>query len=558
MVTVLVCAFAFSAVVSAAMVAVHRRSRGKSPLSGVNAFMAAGVALMSALGAAHLLASVPAVVRSAAVVSSLASAVVVAAVFCLSMTVANRAWRISRRTALLLAVQPAAVLGLAVTDPWHHLFFVGPETGLGGVPVLVPGPAFHACKVYVYLLLAAGTWSVVRARRRAPRGRRQLYDWTLAAFAPPIAAGAAGMSLPVPAPDLTALGLGLSVLIAYGALVRSLPGQIQVAHGQILDSLIDAVAVIDRSGRILSLNAACRDLLRKAVPGLPEQPAGMPLTGVLGPDFVLTEDSGTERTLVDVLGRGVDMRVRISVLRDRRGECIGWALVGHDITELNHRRREAEETAVRLREQLSTIEALRADLAEQAVRDPLTGLHNRRHLAEALEREAVRAVAEGTPLSAAIIDVDHFKQINDTYGHGGGDAVLVRLARLLAGAVRQGDVVARYGGEEFVLLLPGVTEESAWRLVERLRERAGRTAIEVDGRALAVTFSAGVAGLAAGGSTEDLLRAADAALYEAKRRGRDRVERAGSTPSGGPAETPAAPPDDRRSGPAHLATGEAA
>ncbi|WP_449062096.1 diguanylate cyclase [Planomonospora algeriensis] len=555
MVTALACAFALSAVISAVLAAVHRWGRRRSPLSGVNAFMAAGVAVLSVLNLVHLLARDPAVVWPVAAASPLVSAVVVASVFCLSKIVANRAWRVSRRAVLALAVHPVAELLLLATNPRHRLFFTGLDpAGLGGTLVAVPGPAAWGGAAYVYALLSVSLLLVIRARLRAPRGRRQLYGWTLAAFAPPILVNAVGMSLPVRTVDLTAIGLGVTVLIAYGALVRSLPEQIQVGHGQIFDSLIDAVAVIDRSGRFLTLNAACRDLLRKAVPDLPEEPAGLPLTDVLGPDFVLTEDSGTEQILVDVLGRGVDMRVRISVLRDRRGECIGWALVGHDITELNRRRREAEETAVRLREQLRTIEALRADLAEQAARDSLTGLHNRRHLAEALEREAARAAEEGTPLSLAIIDVDHFKRVNDTYGHGGGDTVLVHLARLLAGAVRQGDVVARYGGEEFVLLLPGVAEEPAWRLVERLHERVGRTVIDVDGRSLTVTFSAGVAGLAPGGSTEDLLRAADAALYEAKRHGRDRVERSLPAPAGGPA----APPDDHRPGPADLATGEAA
>ncbi|GAT70132.1 signaling protein [Planomonospora sphaerica] len=557
MLGLLAAGFATSAAGSAVIAAAHRWGRRRDPLADANAFIAACITVMAALGLVNLLAARPDVVWPVATASHLVLGIVVASVFCLTRIVADRSWRVSRRVMLLLAVQPAAELVLAVTNPRHHLLYTGLRPGAWDVLVPAPGPAFLVSAVYLYALLTAGVVRVVRARRRAPRGRRELYDWTLAGFVPPGLAGASA-ALPVPVPDLTALGLGVTALITYRMLVRSLSQHIQVAHGQVFDSMTDAVAVLDRDGRILDLNAAARDLLARTVPGLPERLEGRVITEIRGFDLALTEGTDTEQTLTDTRGRRIDLHVRASVLRDRRGDAVGWALVGRDVTELNRRRREAEESAARLREQLRVNEALRADLAEQAVRDALTGLHNRRHLVDTLEREARRAAGEGAPLSLAIIDVDHFKRINDTYGHGGGDAVLVRLAGLLADSVRQGDVVARYGGEEFVLLLPGVTEESAWRLVERLRERTGRTAIEVEGRALTVTFSAGVAGLAAGGSTEDLLRAADAALYEAKRRGRDRVERAGSAPSEGPVETSAAPSDDRRSGPARLAAGEAA
>jgi diguanylate cyclase (GGDEF)-like protein len=139
------------------------------------------------------------------------------------------------------------------------------------------------------------------------------------------------------------------------------------------------------------------------------------------------------------------------------------------------------------------------------------------------------AVLGGRQVSLAIIDLDHFKQVNDTYGHTGGDAVLVQVAQLLAGAVRQDDVVARYGGEEFVVLFHGAGAEAAWSRIDALRLRLGDTPIAMPGRTVTVTFSAGVAELGSDGDIEALLRAADDALYEAKRRGRDRVELAGVT-----------------------------
>nr|BFE83958.1 hypothetical protein GCM10020093_065590 [Planobispora longispora] len=332
--------------------------------------------------------------------------------------------------------------------------------------------------------------------------------------------------------DLTSVGLAVTMVIAYGALTRSLPQQqIQVALEQVFDTISDAVGVVDRSGRILNVNASARTLLRRA--GLPDQVQGMSLAEIPGFGFFLAEDAGTEQEVTDVMGRGVDLHVRTNVLRDRRDECIGWVLVARDVTEARRRRDEAEEANVRLREQLETIEALRAGLAEQAVRDPLTGLYNRRRLMEVLTEETRRATEAYTPLSLALIDVDHFKQINDTYGHGDGDTVLVQIARMLVGEVRHDDVVARYGGEEFVLVLPGATAEAAWERVDALRERIKETPVSVEGGLLSVTFSAGVATLSLEAwSPADLLRIADEALYEAKRLGRDRVERGVPRPPG--------------------------
>jgi diguanylate cyclase (GGDEF)-like protein len=138
------------------------------------------------------------------------------------------------------------------------------------------------------------------------------------------------------------------------------------------------------------------------------------------------------------------------------------------------------------------------------------------------------ARAEQTPLSVAILDADHFKQVNDTWGHGVGDQVLQGVARALTAAVRDGDVVARYGGEEFVVLLPGVGGAAAAERGESIREAVEADALRLGGAAgpTRVTVSVGVASFPADAAGLDaLLQAADHALYEAKRGGRNRVER---------------------------------
>jgi diguanylate cyclase (GGDEF)-like protein len=157
-------------------------------------------------------------------------------------------------------------------------------------------------------------------------------------------------------------------------------------------------------------------------------------------------------------------------------------------------------------------------LLAQSRLDELTGVANRRGMLAALGRAFARATRSGHPLALLMVDIDHFKDVNDRHGHAGGDAALVRVARLLVDGVRLGDTVARWGGEEFCVLLPRCDEEGALHLAERLR------AAVADSGEPAVTISVGVALVEPARETpSQALVRADRALYKAKREGRDRV-----------------------------------
>lgn len=173
---------------------------------------------------------------------------------------------------------------------------------------------------------------------------------------------------------------------------------------------------------------------------------------------------------------------------------------------------------------LSNLE-LRATLREQAIIDPLTGLYNRRYLETSLSREFHRAQREQIPLTVAMIDIDHFKQFNDQYGHDAGDALLRELAVIIREHLRQSDLACRYGGEEFVLLLPGVNRATAQTRLQRLRETVQRRQIAFAGQLLGpVTISIGCVTSEAGELPAHLaIQQADAALYAAKRGGRNRI-----------------------------------
>ncbi|MFZ2308737.1 MAG: diguanylate cyclase [Rhodoferax sp.] len=177
-----------------------------------------------------------------------------------------------------------------------------------------------------------------------------------------------------------------------------------------------------------------------------------------------------------------------------------------------------------LKKQIAEISFLQGQLTEQVNRDPLTGLFNRRYLNATMDREIARCLREREPLCAMMVDIDHFKRINDTYGHQAGDEVLVRVARILADELRAGDIACRYGGEEFLLLMPNLALPVAVARAHELRERLAVSSIQAAGQTLQVRLSIGVAALEMDAtSAHELIRCADTALYQAKQEGRDRV-----------------------------------
>jgi diguanylate cyclase (GGDEF)-like protein len=172
------------------------------------------------------------------------------------------------------------------------------------------------------------------------------------------------------------------------------------------------------------------------------------------------------------------------------------------------------------------LDAVRAVLARAAALDPLTGVGNRRQFIERAGREAARTRREHGMFGLLMLDIDHFKQVNDVHGHAVGDMVLIEVAAACVAQIRESDSVFRWGGEEFVVLLPRTDEASAVVVAEKLRTAVGALAVEPLGRP--ITLSIGVAAGDGHARPEDIVAKADGALYRAKQAGRDRVMQAGT------------------------------
>jgi diguanylate cyclase (GGDEF)-like protein len=175
-------------------------------------------------------------------------------------------------------------------------------------------------------------------------------------------------------------------------------------------------------------------------------------------------------------------------------------------------------------------ESMQRRLYESATRDALLGIHNKQYFLDSLDAAFAHASRRGRPLSVLMLDVDHFKQVNDGCGHLAGDQVLKAIAALVQPTMRAEDVLARFGGDEFVLLLVESPQEPALLVAERIRQRVESEVVRYERRRIAVTVSAGVATLVHRNhsSAKSLLEAADAALYRAKRQGRNRTVSVGA------------------------------
>jgi len=442
-----------------------------------------------------------------------------AALWAMSRTTADPDWHPGRRVLAALAVFPVLTTVAVALNGSEGLFFRLAPHPDAAWPVWVPRGLYLPYTV-VLLAFMVGTFrALVRARRHSSPLQRRQAGALLLGMLVPLPSTVLILSVPQGSiPDPTPLSYVATGLISGYALLRlGLLQVVPVARGLVFDRLRDAVVVLGEDRRLIDVNRAGERLLRAARPDLPASLTGLPFDDLL---------PVRRPVRIQALGQGADgeyeldlpagrmvLDIRMEDLADARGRPIGRVIVLRDITEL-----------FRLREHL----------AEQAVRDELTGLFNRRHLMRVLERELADAGPDTPDLCLVMVDIDHFKSVNDEHGHLIGDALLAATGRALTGAVRDGDLVARYGGEEFAILLPGLSVEQAVARTEDLRRRCAAATVESTPASGSVpvgrTISAGVVGvrgLAGAGSgpltPAALLQAADAALYRAKESGRNRV-----------------------------------
>jgi diguanylate cyclase (GGDEF)-like protein len=206
---------------------------------------------------------------------------------------------------------------------------------------------------------------------------------------------------------------------------------------------------------------------------------------------------------------------------DIDGDIVEYIGIRHDITELEQAKEQLKLLNFSMKKKVTELYDMTQSLEQQASTDVLTGIFNRYKFDEVFDIELKKAKLNDSDLCLILFDIDHFKDINDTFGHGAGDTALSEVARIVAQNVKRGDVFARWGGEEFAVLAISTPIEGGVALSQKLKEEIGSNHF---GFVAKITASFGVAAYKHGDSTEDLLKRADNALYAAKKNGRNRVE----------------------------------
>ena len=449
-------------------------------------------------------------------------------VFALSFT-RNESW-LSRRNLILLSIQPVVSLLLQWTNPYHHLLYRSlnvVQSDGGMLMELTRGPWYFVNIIYSYAAIGIGILLMSQAALRSGPLYRYQYRSVLVACLLPWGGNivnefffSSSANL-----DIAPLTFGVSgVIFAFAVLRTRFMDLVPVARSHLIETMHDGVLVLDAQNRIVDINPA----MEKFINGKASTYMGKNAFESLRPWMEKTDvfldrtEVRSELTVPFNSSRYLDLQV--TPLYDRGKILSGRLMVFRDITERKQVEKRLRYVNDRLQGQLIEIGLLQSKLREQAIRDPLTNLFNRRYLEETLERELSRGARENYPVCIIMIDLDHFKRINDTYGHEAGDLVLKTIADAISENSRRGDFACRYGGEEFVIVMPNITMDVAYERAENLRQSLNLLSIPYEYYHLSVTLSMGIASYPENGQTrETILRAADQAMYAAKEAGRDHI-----------------------------------
>jgi diguanylate cyclase (GGDEF)-like protein/PAS domain S-box-containing protein len=427
---------------------------------------------------------------------------------------------------------PIVTIIISLTNDFHGLMIKDIHYSMDGpllyVDAVTYGAYFWVHTIYSYLVVLLAIVLLLQTSVRSFRlYRRQAVTVALAVI-PTIITSVIDAFLLIPALKhaLSPFGFTLMGIIFFDTIYRhQFLNVIPIARDMLIESMSDAMIVLNAQDRIVDINPAAQQLFQvktASIIGSPIQKALPQWRDLLD----LDKDHLLTQTSIDFdLGETVyHYDLRISPIYNRNKQAIGRLIILRDITSLKQLEKELFERNTILKTQLKEINRLHQQLQEQVIRDPLTGLFNRRYLNETLQHEIASVKREGHPLSVLMIDIDHFKRINDTYGHVNGDVVLITLSNHLVGKVRGSDMVYRYGGEEFLILMRNTTVENACQRAEALRASIEDLEIRINDRTEHLTISIGVATYPLhSAELQKVIEAADTALYRAKAGGRNRT-----------------------------------
>ena len=432
---------------------------------------------------------------------------------------------LNKSTLTILFAVPIITQIIIETNPMHHWFIqeiqFKQDGILQGLATIQYGGFFGFHTLYSYTLVLFGIGLIIKMSIRTFKLYRMQSLTLFAAVLAPLLGSINDSKVFIvgfPYPIVPICFALMGMLMAWNILRNQMLNINPVARDSLIESMQDSMVVLDDARKIIDINPAALKLFNLSA----ETIIGKPVEEVLEPwNESLNRFHGKVEAEEEIcfLQDGVRsyFDIRISPLINDQGNPSGQIIVLRDVTNrvvIEQKNQEA----------LKNIRDLQQQLYQNSIRDDLTGLYNRRYLEEIVPREIANSLRSNIPISFVMMDIDHFKTINDTYGHTVGDIVLQNVSNCLKEQTRVGDLIFRYGGEEFLALLINTQADAAVQYAERWLESLQEQRLFHDGQQIGITMSMGVAEFHQDGETFlDVLQAADKAMYQAKADGRNSV-----------------------------------
>jgi diguanylate cyclase (GGDEF)-like protein len=432
--------------------------------------------------------------------------------FAFTMEYTGKSKWLTPRRILLVSVLPLVTNLLIWSNTYHHLmwrdYIFSPASYFLSMYILRYGQWMVVHLVYSYLLIFMGAVAIARNFFQESPLYRSQSIWILIGVVIPIIANMVYVVRIFPGflKDYTPLSFALASLVftigifRYGLLEIS-----PVARRVMIDQMDEGMVVLDINDRIVDVNASAKQLFRL----YDINSWGVPISTLIPQWKEIVERIGTGQNQAaeyvhEEAYRNRHFDIRVTDLFDHGRRYIGRVVILHDITERVH---------------------LLEEVSQLAAMDPLTQCYNRRYFFDIAEKEWQRARRYHSPLSLAILDIDQFKKVNDSYGHLTGDRVLCEFVDFCQSNLREADLLGRFGGEEFVILFPETDLEGAMNAVNRICDGIEDLSISIEAGKTSISVTGGVVSMIDGGSLslEELFACADKALYAAKANGERRV-----------------------------------
>jgi diguanylate cyclase (GGDEF)-like protein len=439
------------------------------------------------------------------------------------------------RSFIVLMIIPALVLVAAWTNNLHHLLWTSFTWGSEEFNTLIYGHGviFYVNIIYIYFLVTFGIAVLARSiPRNQPPFRSQLIVILAAIIFPMISGGMYVFNYePIPGMDISIFGfLMTNIILTFGFIHYRLLDLVPVANDSVIQHLQDGMIVVDWRRRLVKINDHAVQLMQ-----LPEQNyLGKNINEIFPTNFdleqLLSGRSPVELSLGQPPTRYLDLRS--ARLTADAANSPGNLVILRDITPQKEAEINLHNANQNLKIQLDKINGLQSQLRDQALHDPLTGLFNFRGMDEILESLLDQSKLQGRPFSILVMDIDHFKRVNDVFGHQTGNYLLQEYGKLIQTSIRKDDFACRFGGDEIMLGFEGMPADAAFDKAEEIREGIKKIEVEKNQSRIFTTVSIGLASYPVNGATiKELISAADQAMYDAKEHGRDAVVKSTAKPN---------------------------